>query len=166
MRYGRRPLLVALAVGAALLLQVTLFGRVRIAGVAPDLVLTAVILLSLRLRGEWALLAGFASGLLFDALSSTAVGLRALTYTVVAYLAIRTSDRADAGPVSVAVWVGLLSMAGAFLFLVVGTIFGQVGLETGQAMRRLLMVPFLNTLVTLLLTPLVVRLLEPERRLR
>lgn len=164
MKDGRRPLLVALAVGAALLLQVTLFGRVRVAGIAPDLVVLVAILATLRLRNETALLVAFGAGLVFDALSATAVGLRALSYTLVVYVAIRTRDRADAGPFSVAVWVGLLTLLGAVLFLVIGTIFGQVGLEPEQAMRRLLVLPVLNTAVAMLLTPLVARLLEPDRR--
>ncbi len=147
----------------AVLIQTTLFGRVRLAGLAPDVVMIAVILSALRLRGEQALAVAFLGGLVFDALSANALGLRAFVYTFVAYLALRTRDRADVGAVVVAVWVGLVSVAGIVLLLLVGTLFGQFAMSGGEAMRRVLLIPVFNFLVALILSPFISRLLRPAR---
>ncbi len=163
MRVFRGPIRAFLGVVFAVLIQTTLFGRVRLAGLAPDVVMIAVILAGLRLRGEQALIVGFLGGLLFDALSANALGLRAFVYTAVAYLAVRTRDRADVGSVVVAVWVALLSVAGVLLLVTVGTLFGQFEMSGGEAMRRVLLIPVFNFLTALLLSPLSARLLRPTR---
>lgn len=164
MRFLRGPFGVLLVLLAAVIIQTTFFGRVRLAGLAPDIVMVVVILSTFRLRSETALVMGFAGGLVFDALSSNALGLRALVYTSVAYVAIRTRERADFGPMAVAVWVGLVSLFGIALLLVVGTLFGQFGLSGGEAMRRLILVPLFNLVTALVLSPISVRLLSPGRR--
>jgi rod shape-determining protein MreD len=70
-----------------------------IGGIAPDVVILAVVLFSLRARAETAMLAAFSIGFLFDAVaSSSALGLRAIAYTTVAFVAVKTRDRADLGP--------------------------------------------------------------------
>lgn len=147
----------------ALVLQTTLFGRIRLGGISPDLVLVVILFFAVRTRSEAAIIFGFTAGLVFDALSSTALGLRAGVYTAVAFIAIRTIDRMDSSPLSVALWVGLLTISGVVLFLLVGTIFGQVTMDMGEAMRRVILVPLYNLVVALLLAPLSTRLLAPAR---
>ena len=164
MRFLRGPLGLTLVLVAAVVLQTTLFGRVRLAGLAPDIVMVAVILGALRLRGEQAMVVAFLGGLAFDALSANALGLRAFVYTFVAYLAVRTRDRADVGTVVVSVWIGALSVVGIVLLLVIGTLFGQFAFSGGEAMRRVLLIPVFNFLTALLLSPLSARLLAPARR--
>jgi rod shape-determining protein MreD len=164
MRVIRSPFGVVVALIAAVILQTTFFGRVRLAGLAPDIVMVVVILSTFRLRGEVALGVGFVGGLVFDVLSSNALGLRALVYTAVAYVALRTRDRADFGPVAVALWVGLVSLFGVALLLVLGTLFGQFGLSGGEAMRRLILVPIFNFVTALVLSPVSVRLMGVTRR--
>ena len=154
----------ALGALGAIVLQTTLFGRLTIGGVAPDVVLVSVLLFAVRARSEPAILFAFVTGLIFDALSVSALGLRAGTYSAVAFLAIRTIERMDSSPFSVAAWVGLMSLAGVVLFLVVGTIFGQVNMDAGQAMRRIILVPLYNLALAILLAPLSARLLAPSRR--
>lgn len=154
----------ALGALGAIVLQTTLFGRLTIGGVAPDVVLVSVLLFAVRARNEPAILFAFVTGLVFDALSVSALGLRAGTYSVVAFLAIRTIERMDSSPFSVAAWVGLMSLAGVVLFLVVGTIFGQVNMDAGQAVRRTILVPLYNLALAILLAPLSARLLAPSRR--
>lgn len=161
---SRTIALAALSALGAIVLQTTLFGRLTIGGVAPDLVLLAVLLFAVRSRKEPAIVFGFVTGLVFDALSVTALGLRAGTYTAVAFLAVRTIDRMDSSPFSVAAWAGFMTIAGVVLFLVVGTIFGQVNMDAGQAMRRVILVPLFNLALAVLLAPLSARLLAPSRR--
>jgi rod shape-determining protein MreD len=160
----RRTALVVLGMVGALVVQTTLFGRVRPGGIAPDIVILAIVLFALRARPETAMLAAFSIGILFDAVAtSSALGLRALAYTTVAFVAARTRDRADLGPVAVAVWVGLMTLVGIATILLVGTLFGQIGMGFGQASRRLLLVPLFNAGIALVLSPFTSRLLDGRR---
>ncbi|MEX2424948.1 MAG: rod shape-determining protein MreD [Acidimicrobiia bacterium] len=160
----RRTVFVVLGMVGALVMQTTLFGRVRVGGIAPDVVILAVVLFSLRARAEMAMLAAFSIGFLFDAVASTsALGLRAMAYTTVAFVAVKTRERADLGPVAVAVWAGLMTLVGLVAILVVGTLFGQVTMGFGQASRRLFLVPLFNTGIALLLSPFTSRLLDGRR---
>lgn len=160
----RSGLFAAVGVLAALVVQTTLFGRLTIAGVTPDVVLIAVLLFAVRSRSEPAIVFAFVTGLVFDALSVTALGLRAGVYAAVAFIAIRTIERMDSNPFSVAAWVGMLTLAGVVLFLVVGTIFGQVNMNAGEAMRRVILIPIYNLVLAAMLSPLSARLLAPSRR--
>lgn len=160
----RRTLLIVVGMVGALLVQTTLFGRVRIGGIAPDIVILAVIFFSLRARAETAMLAAFSIGFVFDAVaSSSALGLRAIAYTTVAFVAVRTRDRADLGPLAVAVWAGMMTCVGIATVLLVGTLFGQFNMGFGQAGRRLLLVPLFNAGIAVVLSPFTTRLLDGRR---
>lgn len=160
----RRTLLVIVGMAGALVIQTTLFGRVRLGGIAPDLVILAVVLFSLRARPETAMLAAFSVGFLFDAVAtSSALGLRAIAYTTVAFVAVRTRDRADLGPVAVALWAGLMTLVGIGAILLIGTLFGQLAMGFAQASRRLFLVPLFNMGIALLLAPLTSRMLDGRR---
>ena len=155
-----RPVLITLGLAVAgLVLQATLFRRFT--WLVPDLVVLIVILATLSLRAEVALVIGFLSGALVDvSLASTVLGLRALIYTVVAYLAVRTRRRADSGPLAVGIWTGLLTLVSVVLLVVVGVLFGQSA-ELGDTMlRRFLEVPITNAVCAALLVGPVTRLLE------
>ncbi|MFP5331955.1 MAG: rod shape-determining protein MreD [Acidimicrobiia bacterium] len=161
---ARRGLAVIVALVGALVIQTTLFGRVRIGGIAPDVVILAVVVFSLRARAEIAMLAAFTIGFLFDAVaSSSALGLRALAYTTVAFVAVRTRERADLGPLAVAVWAGVMTLVGVGTIFLVGTLFGQVAMDFGQVLRRLLLIPLFNAGIAVLLSPLTTRMLDGRR---
>lgn len=160
----RRSLLAMIALVGALVLQTTLFGQVRIGGIAPDVVILVVVVLALRARAETAMLAGFTIGLLFDAVASTsALGLRAMAYTTVAFLAVRTRDRADLGAVAVAIWAGVMTLVGVGVIFLVGTLFGQAPMAVGQVARRLMLIPLFNAGIAVLLSPLTTRMLDGRR---
>jgi rod shape-determining protein MreD len=146
-----------------LILQATLFRRFT--WLVPDLVVLVVILATLSLRAEIALVIGFLAGALFDvSLASSVLGLRALVYTVVAYLAVRTRQRADSGPLAVGIWAGLLSLVSVALLVVVGVLFGQSA-ELGDAMlRRFIEVPITNAVCAALLAIPVTRLMQTGGR--
>lgn len=159
-----RPVLIALGLAVVgLILQATLFRRFT--WLVPDLVVLVVILATLTLRPEVALLIGFLSGVLFDvSLASSVLGLRALVYTVVAYLAVRTRQRADSGPLAVGIWAGFLSLISVALVVVVGVLFGQSA-ELGEAMlRRFIEVPITNAVCAALLAIPVTRLMQAGGR--
>ncbi|HLF61271.1 MAG TPA: rod shape-determining protein MreD, partial [Acidimicrobiia bacterium] len=104
---GRTVLTVVLLLMVAVVVQTTLFGRIPL--VTPDLVSLVVIMLCLtRIRPELILAIAFTSGLIVDLLGSSVLGLRAVVFTTVAYLGLRTRDRAEIGRVAVALWAGAL----------------------------------------------------------
>jgi rod shape-determining protein MreD len=145
----------------AVVLQTTLFSQTE--PFTPDLVMLVVIMLCLtRIRPEVLLGVAFAAGLSVDLLGSAVLGLRAIVFTVVAYLAIRTKERADIGRIVTGLWAGLMTLAGVVLLLVVGTLFGQTVLLGEGVVDRLFLVPLTNLIIALIVTPVFVRLVDRD----
>ncbi|MCI0424391.1 MAG: rod shape-determining protein MreD [Actinobacteria bacterium] len=145
----------------AIVVQTTLFGQIRV--VVPDLVMLVVILLALtRIRPELVLLVAFLSGLVVDLLGSSLVGLRAVVFTTVAYVAIRTRSRAEIGRFATAIWAGLLTFGGLVLTVVIGTLFGQTSLIGPDIGSRLALVPLANLILAGLFSPLMTRLIDRD----
>lgn len=162
MMRGRGALIVSFSVLLAVLIQSTLFGRVRI--VTPDLVMLVVIVLALtKIKVEVVLAIGFTAGLIVDLLGSSLLGLRAIVFTTIAYIAVRTKERAELGRITVAVWAGFLTLVGMVLLILVGTLFGQSSLLGQNAVSRMILVPLANTLIAALLAPTYVRLVDGDR---
>ena len=130
----RTALVIGLTVVIAVVIQTTLFGRLRV--VTPDLVMLIGIMLALtRIRTE-----------------------------AVAYIAIRTRERAEmGGRVTIALWVGLLTLLGVVLLLLIGTLFGQAALIGEGAVSVMILVPLANVAVAALFAPTFVRLVDRDR---
>ena len=159
---GRTALVIGLTVLLAVVIQTTLFGRLRI--VTPDIVMLIGIMLALtRLRPEAVLGVAFLSGLIMDLLGASLIGLRAVVYTTIAFLAIRTKDRAELGRVTIAVWAGLLTLLGVVMLLLVGTLFGQARLLGDDAVSVMILIPLANLAVAALVAPTFVRLVDRDR---
>jgi rod shape-determining protein MreD len=159
---GRTPLIIGLTVLIAVLIQTTLFGRLRV--VTPDLVMLVGILLALtRIRTEAILAIAFLSGLMMDLLGASLIGLRAVVYTTVAFVAVRTKERAELGRFTIAIWAGLLTFLGVVLLLLLGTLFGQVALVGEGGVSAMVLVPLANTALAALLAPTFVRLVDRDR---
>jgi len=157
----RTVLTVGLLLLIALVLQTTLFSQLEV--FTPDLVMLIVIVLGLtRIRPELVLAIGFVSGLAVDLLGTAVLGLRAIVFTVVAFLALRTRERADIGRFVTALWAGLITLAGIVLLIVVGTLFGQTVLLGEGVVDRLVFVPIANLIVAWVLAPLFVRLIDRD----
>ena len=157
----RTILIVSSMMLIAIVVQTTLFSQTTV--FIPDLVLLVVILLSLtRLRPEAVLALAFLGGLTVDLLGSSVLGLRAMVFTIVAYLALRTRERADIGRIVTAVWAGLLSLAGVVLLILVGTLFSQTVILGDGVVDLLLLVPLSNAILAWLFAPLVVRLVDRD----
>lgn len=152
---------VFLIVLVAIVLQTTLFGKVRI--IQPDLVLLFAILLGLtRIRPEMVLGIGFVSGLAVDLLGSSLLGLRAMVFTSAAFIAVRTRERAEIGRIAIALWAGLISLAAVVILVVVGTIFGQSTILGEDVVGRIFLVPLANFLVAFVVAPFVVRVVDRD----
>ncbi len=158
---ARSVLIVSLALLFAVVLQTTLFSQTSI--FTPDLVLLVVIMLCLtKIRPEALLGLGFVAGVTVDLLGSAVLGLRAIVFTLVAYLAIRTKDRADIGRIVTGLWAGLLTLVGVVLLILVGTLFGQTVLLGEGVVDRLFLVPIANMILAWILAPSFVRLIDRD----
>lgn len=156
-----RGLIVGTIILVAIIVQTTLFGQLNL--ITPDLVMLAAILLALtRIRAELVLAVAFAAGLVVDLLGSSLTGLRAVVFTVVAYLALRTKERAAIGRPAMALWAGLLTLVGVVLLVVIGTLFGQTSLLGPGFASEIFVVPLANLIVAGLLAPLFVRLVDGD----
>lgn len=150
-----------LIVLAAVVVQTTLINQLQF--VIPDLVMLTVILLALtRVRPEAILGVAFLSGLLLDLLGSSLLGLRAIVLTIVAFVAIRTRERAEIGRVGLALWAGLLTFAGVVVLALVGTLFGQATLLGSDVVSRLFFVPIANTILAGATAGVFVRLVDRD----
>ena len=158
--------LALLLVLLAVLAQTTLFavGGIRPLRVAPDIVMVVTIVIARWLDDDAAVLIGFTGGVLIDLLAGSLLGWRALTLTLVAYLALRARSRFDLGLVSGALVVLVLSLVGVVLLAVVGTLFGQATLTEPDAFRRIMLVPLFNFLLAFVVQPAVGRALRPRQR--
>ncbi len=157
----RIVLTVGLMLLLALVLQTTLVSQIEV--FTPDLVMLLVILLAVtRIRPELVLALGFVSGLAVDLLGSAVLGLRAMVFTVVAYLALRTRDKAGIGRIVTGLWAGLLTLSGVVLLIVVGTLFGQTVLLGEGVVEQLFLVPIANMILALIFAPLFVRLVDRD----
>ncbi len=153
---------IVILVVAAVVIQTTLFGRLQV--VTPDLVMLLTMLFALtRLRAELVLGLAFASGLIVDLLGSSLLGLRAMVFTVVAYAALRTRERAEIGRIATVLWVGFLTLMGVVLLVLIGTLFGDATLLGDGALGRVFGVPLVNMAVAALVAPSVVRLINGDR---
>lgn len=165
----RRPRRIIFGLGlllAAVLLQTTLFARLRPVtfGVVPDLVLIMVIAVGRWLDTEVGLLFGFTGGLFVDLLGGTPLGLRALVLTLVAYGALRLSERNKDDPLALAGAVAALTVLSVVLFSLIATLFG-VGAQGGiDVVKRLLLMPIYNVMLAAAIVPLATSLMAPRRR--
>jgi rod shape-determining protein MreD len=122
-----------------------------------------VILLALtRIRPELVVGTAFLAGLLVDLLGSSLLGLRAVVFTTVAYIALRTRERAEIGRYATALWAGILTLIGVLLLVLIGTLFGQTSLLGPDVASRLLVVPLTNLVLAGLLGPLFVRIVDGD----
>lgn len=157
----RSVLPVVLILLVAVVVQTTLFSQTSI--FTPDLVLLVVVMLCLtKIRPELVLGLAFISGLTVDLLGSAVLGLRAIVFTLVAYLALRTRERADIGRIVTGLWAGVLTLAGVVLVLLVGTLFGQTVLLGEGVVDRLVLVPIANMILALIFAPSFVRLIDRD----
>jgi rod shape-determining protein MreD len=157
----RSAITVGVLLIVAVVLQTTLFSQTSV--FTPSLVLLMVIMLSLtKVRPELILGLAFVSGLAVDLLGSAVLGLRAIVFTLVAYLALRTRERADVGRVVAGLWAGLLTLAGVVLVILVGTLFGQTVLLGEGVLDQLFLVPIANAILAWIFAPLFVRLVDRD----
>ena len=167
---AQRFLLGAASVVTALLLQLTVIGRLPVPGAAPDLVLVLVVAFALAEGPMSGLVTGFLAGLLADALSVHELGRLALAYAVAGYVTGMLQDDTDRSTLQPfgAVLLGALAAVG--VFAAEGILLADARISLHSIARALSSaVPYdvvLTPFVVPLVTGLVRRLdVDPLRRL-
>ncbi|HUR14155.1 MAG TPA: rod shape-determining protein MreD [Mycobacteriales bacterium] len=167
---GRRLLLGVASVVTALLLQLTVVGRLPLPGVAPDLVLVLVVAYALAEGPMSGLVTGWSAGLLADALAAHELGRLALAYAVAGYVTGMLQDETERSTLQPFGAVALGALLALGTYLAVGILLGDPRI-TAHAVGRSLVssVPY-DVVLTPFVVPLVAGLVrrldtDPLRRL-
>lgn len=138
----------------ALLLQLTFFSEVRVAGVAPELPALVAILAGLFAGPRHGSMIAFCAGLMWDVYLSTPLGLAAASFAVVAYaLGGITEDLFHDTRIQtvVLVFAGTAAMVTAYALL--GEVVGQRGLVDDRLLRVVLVASAFNAVLSLPAAP-------------
>jgi len=149
-------------------MQTAMFGEGRINpfGVAPAVVVVIVLACVRYVDAEPALLLGFTGGMLLDLLGAAPLGLWAIAYTVMVYIALRFKERADDGAVVIAVGVVGFTLLANALFLILGTLFGERLFTSTDFIKNMVVPAFYNLAIAAVVFPIVERLIGARRRVR
>ena len=160
-----RPLVLAVTMVVAVVLQVTLLPSLALDGVVPDLALLVVVAAALVRGPQLACLLGFAGGLVLDLAppADHVAGRWALALVVVGYLAGKVRADARTSVVGALVTVAACSFVGTSVYAFSGMLLADPAIPAAQALR---VIP-VSVLYDLLVTPLVLPpLLRLHRSLR
>ena len=133
---GRRTLAGLALLVLAVVLQSAVVPRLPLPGGAPDLVLVLVIVVGLLRGPAEGMLAGFAAGLLVDALAVQALGTAALVLVVTGCLAGLAAGDAARSPGAALTVVGVLSGLAAGGLGIVLLLTGQPHAGPGALLER------------------------------
>jgi rod shape-determining protein MreD len=162
---AQRALLGAVTVLTALLLQVTVVGRLPLPGAAPDLVLVLVVAFALAEGPMSGLVTGWAAGLLSDALAAHELGRLALANAIPGYVTGMLQDDTERSTLHPLGAVALGALLGLAAYLSVGMLLGDPRVTLDALGRSLSSsVPY-DVVLTPFVVPLVaglVRRLDPD----
>lgn len=151
-----RVVRLALVLVTMVLLQVALFPHLKVAGVAPDLVLVATVVVAYRTGPDRGALFGFASGLALDLFLRTPLGLSALAGSVAGYVVGLVAGALVRSAPWVPPVLGLLGgLVGGAVFVLVGALVGQEQLWSLRSARVVAIASVYDALLTPLLFPVV-----------
>jgi len=163
MRVVRLCLLIALVV----IVQVSVFPHLRIAGVAPDLGLIVAIAVGVQFGPEAGALAGFAAGFGYDLFLETPLGLNALAYALVGYgVGVVTSGLLRAPRYLPVVLVLLGALAGGLVLIGIGVLAGVESVKGLHGIKTVSIAAVYDALlapIVFLLVALAVRGIDRER---
>ncbi len=163
-----RALLAALAVSVALVLQVTVFPYVAWQGVVPNLVLLVVVAAALVRGAQFAMLLGFAAGVLLDLAppADHVAGRWALALVAVGYVAGRVSLDMKPTVTAVLATVAASSFLGTSVFAISGILLRDPPLSVPDLLQVVAASVVWDVVLAPFVLPLVMtmfRRLEPER---
>ena len=138
----------------ALLLQLTFFSQVRVAGVAPELPALVAILAGLFAGPRRGSVIAFCAGLMWDIYLSTPLGLAAASFVVVAYtLGGITEDLFHDTRLQTLLLVFVGTAAMLTVYALLGEVVGQRGLIDDRLLRVVLIASGWNALLSLAAAP-------------
>ena len=138
----------------ALLLQLTVFAEVRVAGVAPELPALVAILAGLFAGARRGVMIAFWAGLMWDVYLSTPLGLAAAAFAIVAYtLGSITEDLFHDTRTQTLVMVFAGTAATVTAYAVLGEVVGQRGLIDDRLPRVVLIASTFNAVLSLVAAP-------------
>jgi len=140
----------------AVVIQLTLFVEVRVAGVAPELLAMLAVLLAFYAGAERGPMLAFGAGLLWDIYLPTPLGVAAVTFAIVAFsVATLEEGLFHDSRSQLAMIVALGSMASVVGYALIGELVGQRGLIDVEMLRVAAIVGLINGVLTPLLAPVV-----------
>lgn len=139
----------SLVIVTAMSVQVGLLNQFTVFGVVCDVLLPISICAGLIGGAQRGAIVGFWSGLLFDLLRPGPVGVSALSYCVVAFLAglIQVALLQSSKLMSVLI-VGVAASVGTLLFAISGTVFGANTLANPQLVRIVVVIGITSGIVS------------------
>jgi rod shape-determining protein MreD len=163
----RRTAVFGLTILTAVLLQSTIFARLTLFGVAPDLVLAVVISFALIEGPSAGALLGFSGGLLRDLLLDAPTGLTGLAYLVIGYVVGSIRPYLQSTSVFVpAAGIFFGSMAATTVYEVLQALLGERTGPISRSLEVVLLTAVYNTILAPFVYPPVRRiaaLYRPER---
>jgi rod shape-determining protein MreD len=165
-----RALVAAVAVGVALVLQVTFFPHLAWDGIVPNVCLLVVVGAALTRGPEFAAVLGFAAGLALDLAppADHVAGRWALALVVVGYVAGRVRRESSPTAGTVVATVAASSFIGTSVFALSGLVLGDPTIGFGELLEVVLVGVVWDVALTPLVLPPVMamfRHLEPDRSL-
>jgi rod shape-determining protein MreD len=110
----------------ALLLQTTVFNRMRLFGVMPDFMLLVAVAGGITAGPTRGAALGFSSGMLIDLFLPTPLGLSALVFTLVGYgVGVANTGVLRSAWYIPVLTAGAASVAGVILYALVGSVLGE-----------------------------------------
>jgi rod shape-determining protein MreD len=163
-----RALAAALAVGLALVLQVSVFPHLAWQGIVPNLCLLVVVGAALTRGPQFAAVLGFTAGVLLDLAppADHVAGRWALALVVVGYVAGRVRQDVRPTATAVVVTVAASSFVGTSIFALSGLLLRDPVLSVPDLLQVILVAVLWDILLTPFVLPLVMRMfhrLQPAR---
>ena len=163
-----RALAAGLAVGLALVLQVSLFPHLAWHGIVPNLCLLVVVGAALVRGPQFAAVLGFVAGAIIDLAppADHVAGRWALALVVVGYVAGRVRQDVRPTATAVVVTVAASSFVGTSIFALSGLLLRDPVLSVPDLLQVILVAVVWDILLTPFVLPLVMRMfsrLQPAR---
>jgi len=160
----RRVVSIAVVVITALLLQSTVFFRLQLLGVRPELLYLVTISFALLEGPNEGATVGFAGGLAQDFLMNQPKGLTALTLTLLGYgVGMFRQFIVSPSPLVPTIVVGLGTAAGVAFYEIVSVLLGNFHEEAAYGVKVALLTAAYNAVLTPILYPLLRRITEGSR---
>ncbi len=149
------PIKVAAVYLIAIIVQLTVFIDVRVAGVAPELLALVAVIAGFFAGPERGPLIAFIAGLIWDVYLPTPLGVAAVTFALVAFAVASLEEGLfhDSRFQLVAV-VGLASASTVIAYALIGELVGQRGLVDVEMLRVSLLVGLVNAALTPVVAPM------------